>query len=127
MPCRYYIKFEFISNYYKGIEPTDEAHLFKYKDIGLDNIEIYNEGNINIVSNKRLFNYKIISYREFHNKKNKIILNGAQNDDNNCLFYIFDEPIGISYIKFNPLTNNIKRKLNSVKEIKIFCENIHNF
>ena len=124
MPCGYYIKYEFLSNYYKGIAPTDEAHPFKYKDIGLDNIEIYNDENINIISNKRLFNYKTISNREFHNKKNKIILNGAQNDDgNNCLFYIFEKHIRVSYIKFTPLTKNMKPKLNSVKETKIYCKN----
>ena len=123
MPCGYYIKFEFLSNYYKGTSLKDEAHPFKYKDLGLDSIEIYNNENINIISNKSSFKYKIISNREFHNKKNKIILNGAQNDDgNNCLFYIFEEPIYITYIKFNPLTKNTKPKLNSVKEIKIFCE-----
>ena len=123
MPCGYYIKFQFLSNYYKGTSLKDEAHPFKYKDLGLDSIEIYNNENINIISNKSSFKYKIISNREFHNKKNKIILNGAQNEDgNNCLFYIFEEPIYISYIKFNPLTKNSKPKSNSVKEIKIFCE-----
>ena len=123
MPCGYYLKFEFLSNHYKGIAPIDEAHPFKYKDIGLDSIEIYNNENINIISNNNLFKYKIISNREFHNKKNKIILNGAQSEDgNNCLFYIFEEPIRVSYIKFNPLTKRTKSKLNSVKEIKIYCE-----
>ena len=123
MPCGYYIKFEFLSNYYKGIAPSDEAHPFKYKDIGLDSIEIYNNENINIIGNKNIFTYKIISNREFHNKKDKIILNGAQSEDgNNCLFYIFDMPIQVSYIKFNPLTKNMRPKLNSVKEIKIYCE-----
>ena len=123
MPCGYCIKFEFLSNYYKGIAPTDEAHPFKYKDLGLDSIEIYNEQNINIISNKSQIRHKIISNREFHNKTNKIILNGAQNDDgNNCLFYLFEEPIRVSYIKFYPLSTKMKPKLNSVKEIKIYCE-----
>ena len=123
MPCGYYFKFEFLSNHYKGIAQTDEAHPFKYKDVGLDSIEIYNNENINIISNKSLYKYKIISNREFHNKKNKIILNGAQSEDgNNCLFYIFEEPISVTYIKFNPLTKKSKSKLNSVKEIKIYCE-----
>ena len=123
MPCGYYIRFQFLSNYYKGIAPRDEAHPFKYKDIGLNSIEIYNNENINILSNKNIFRHKIISNREFHNKKSKLILNGAQNEDgNNCLFYLFEEPIHISYIKFNPLTNSKKPLLNSVKEIKIYCE-----
>ena len=124
MPCGNYIKFEFVSNYYKGIPIVDEEHLFKYKDIGLDSIEIFNEKNKNILSNKSDYKYKIISNCEiFHNKKNKLILNGAQNKDgNNCLFYIFDNDINISYIKFNPLTKNMKSLLNTVKEIKIFCD-----
>ena len=124
MPCGYYIKFQFISNHYKGIA-KDEAHLLKYKDIGLDSIEIYNEENIDVLNNYNLFKHKIISNCElFHNKKKKLILNGTQNENgNNCLFYIFEEPIHISYIKMNPLTKkNYEPSLNSVKEIKIYCE-----
>ena len=124
MPCGNYIKFEFLSNYYKGIPIKDEEELFKYKDIGLDSIEIYNEENKDIISKKSGYKYKIISNCEiFHNKKNKLILNGAQNKNgNNCLFYIFETPINISCIKFNPLTKNMKSILNTVKEIKIFCD-----
>ena len=124
MPCGNYIKFEFLSNYHKGISLKNEKLLFKYKDIGLDSIEIYNEKNVNIIKNKSANKFKIISNCEiFHNKRNKLILNGAQNKDaNNCLFYIFDKPIKISYIKLNPLTKNLKSLLNSVKEIKIFCD-----
>ena len=124
MPCGNHIKFEFLSNYHKGISLKNEKLLFKYKDIGLDSIEIYNEKNVNIIKNKSDNKFKIISNCEiFHNKRNKLILNGAQNKDaNNCLFYIFDKPIKISYIKLNPLTKNLKSLLNSVKEIKIFCD-----
>jgi hypothetical protein len=124
MPCGNYLKFEFVSNYYKGIPIKDEIELFKYKDIGLDSIEIYNNENQNIINTKGEYNYKIISNCEiFHNKYNKLILNGAQNKNgNNCLFYIFDTPISISYIKLNPLSKNMKSLMNSVKEIKIFCD-----
>lgn len=124
MPYGYHIKFQFVSNHYKGIA-KDEAHLLKYKDIGLDSIEIYNEENINVLNNNNLHKYKIISNCElFHNKKRKLILNGTQNENgNSCLFYIFEEPIHISYIKMNPLTKkNLEPSLNSVKEIKIYCE-----
>ena len=124
MPYGYYIKFQFVSNHYKGIA-KDEAHLLKYKDIGLDSIEIYNEENINVLNNNNLFKHKIISNCElFHNKKKKLILNGTQNENgNSCLFYIFEEPIHVSYIKMNPLTKkNLEPSLNSVKEIKIYCE-----
>ena len=124
MPCGNYLKFEFVSNYYKGIPIKDETELFKYKDLGLDSIEIYNNENQNIINTKGEYNYKIISNCEiFHNKYNKLILNGAQNKNgNNCLFYIFDTPISISYIKLNPLSKNMKSLMNSVKEIKIFCD-----
>ena len=125
MPTGNYIKFEFLSNYYKGFPINDEEQLFKYKDIGLDSLEIYNEENKNIITGKSDYKYKIISNCEiFHNKKNKLILNGAQNKNgNNCLFYIFEKPVSISYIKFNPLSKNMKSLLNSVKEIKVFCDN----
>ena len=123
MPCGYYIKFQFLSNFNKGIIYSNEANEFKSKKIGLDSIEIYNNENINITSNKSLIKYKIISNCETVSKKDKLVLNGMQNENgNNCLFYIFDEPIQVSYIKFNPLTKNMKFSLNSVKEIKIYCE-----
>ena len=124
MPCGNYIKFEFLSNYYKGIPIKDEGHQFKYKDIGLDSIEVFNNENEDILSAKSIYKYKLISNCEiFHNKQRKLILNGAQNKNgNNCLFYIFDSPIQFSYIKLNPLSKNMKSLLNTVKEIKIFCE-----
>ena len=124
MPYGNYIKFEFLSNYYKGTPIKEEGNILKYNDIGLDSIEIYNNENINILSKKSGYKYKIISNCEiFHNKKNKLILNGAQNiNGNNCLFYIFDTSINISYIKLNPLTKNMKSLFNTVKEIKIFCD-----
>ena len=124
MPYGNYIKFEFLSNYYKGKPINDEGKILKYNDIGLDSIEIYNNENKNILSKKSDYKYKIISNCEINNnKKNKLILNGAQNiNGNNCLFYIFDTSINISYIKLNPLTKNMKSLFNTVKEIKIFCD-----
>ena len=115
------LKFEFLSNYYKGI-PINNENLNKnelqYYDIGLEKIEVFNEeGNL-------INNYKIISNCEMfkRNKKNSIILNGAQNEDgNSCLFFLFEKDVYISYIKFYPLSEG--EKLNNVKEIKIFCEN----
>ena len=38
------------------------------------------------------------------------------------MFYIFDKPVRISYIKFYPLQENNKPILNSAKEIKIFSD-----
>ena len=69
--------------------------------------------------------YKILSNCEInHNEENKIILNGQNENYNNNIFYIFEKEIQISYIKFYPLTKNEKIiSFNSLKEIKIFCEN----
>ena len=72
--------------------------------------------------------YKILSNCEInHNDNNKIILNVQNETFNNSLFYVFEKEIQISYIKFYPLTNNENnnkiKSLNSLKEVKIFCEN----
>ena len=56
--------------------------------------------------------------------KNTIILKSSQNEDNdNNIFLLFENPINISYIELNPFyfINN-ENTLNSVKEIKIFCD-----
>ena len=126
LPSGYYLKLVLISNYYKGIAPIEELDLLKYTDIGFDKIEIYDEEGKNILKSIR---YKIISNSEiFHNddqneNKDKIIINGAQNENgNNCLFFLFDMPKIISKIKFFPLEENSKPILNTVKEIKIFCD-----
>ena len=101
----------------------------KYNDIGLDNIEIYDNEGINILkNNSNLKNkYKLLSNCEInHNEKNKIILNVENGNYNNSIFYVFERDIQISYIKFYPLTtieNGEKIKsFYSLKEVKIFCE-----
>ena len=126
LPNGYNLKLVLMSNYYKGIAPVEELDLLKYTDIGFNNIEIYDEEGKNMIKNDK---YKIISNSEiFHNdeineNKERIIINGSQNENgNNCLFYLFDIPKKISYIKFYPLQDNNKPVLNTVKEIKIFCD-----
>ena len=126
LPSGYNLKLVLMSNYYKGIAPVEELDLLKYTDIGFDKIEIYDEEGKNMIKNDK---YKIISNSEiFHNDeinddKERIIINGAQNENgNNCLFYLFETSKSISYIKFYPLQDNNKPVLNSVKEIKIFCD-----
>ena len=123
LPCGEIIKFQFMNNYYKEISLKDELDILKYNDIGVNKIEIFDNEGKNLE-----LNCKIIANCEMlHNDENKIILNGSHNDNNNnCLFYVFDKNISISYIKFYPLVKCEKDKtiysLNSLQEIKIFCD-----
>ena len=71
---------------------------------------------------KEIIYYQKISNCElFHNNENKIILNGTQNDfNNNSIFFIFNDNVRISLIKFYPLTKKEKnqnvKSLNSLQE-----------
>jgi len=129
LPCGYYVQFHFCSNYYKGMSLKEDLDSFKYKNIGLNNIEMFDTRGINILSSDNFSNYKykiLSNYEIFNKEDDKIILNGTENDNNNSIFYVFEKNIKISYIKMYPLTNiqnneEIK-SLNSVKEIKIYCE-----
>ena len=91
-----------MSNYYKNISLKDELDILKYNDIGLDKIEIFDNEGKNIGLNYINNNFKIIANCEIlHNDENKLILNGTHNENNNnCLFYVFDKSVQISYIKF---------------------------
>ncbi len=104
----------------------EDLDLLKYTDIGFNKIEIYDDEGKNILKNVK---HKIKSNSEiFHNdneneNKEKIIINGAQNENgNNCLFFLFNSPKKISKIKFFPLEENNRPIFNTVKEIKIFCD-----
>ena len=130
LPCGIIIKFQFNNNYgynknNNNFNNYDDIYN-KYNIIGLNNIEIYNEKGIDILKDNN-YNYKMLSNCEIlndetnENNNNKILLNGTQNENgNNCLFYIFNYPIFISFIKFIPLELNIE---NNVKDFKIFCDN----
>ena len=133
LPCGLIIKFQFNNNYLihkkkKSLEQYNDI-FYKYKVIGLNKIGIYNEKGIDIFNDN---NYKIISNCEIINEilkkknfNNQILLNGAQNENgNNCLFYIFENPIFISYIILYPLklNENIYSEY-SLKDFKIFIDN----
>ena len=133
LPCGYYIRFQFCSNYYKGIPIKEDSDILKYKCIGLDNIELYDSKGLNILTqnNDNIKNrYKLLSNCEILKAEdNQIFLNGAQNENcNNSLFYVFEKNVQISYIKLFPLTNKENNNddkisnLNTAREIKIFCE-----
>ena len=118
-----------MNNYYKDISLKDELDILKYNDIDVNKIKIFDNEGKNIELNYKNNNFKIIANCEIlHNDENKLILNGTHNENNNnCLFYVFDKSVQISYIKFYPLLKIEKNKkinsLNSLQEIKIFCDN----
>ena len=133
LPCGMILKFKFSNNYTNKNNNTFFDTYFdlfnRYKIIGINKIEIYDEKGINILNNN---NCKIISNCEILNEdlneknKDKILLNGTQNENgNNYLFFIFELPFLISYIKIFPLTlkDNISYSENTAKDFKIFCDN----
>jgi hypothetical protein len=135
MPNGHIIKFQLLSNYYKG-KPIDNNEkntntnsvnnilVKNYNYIGINIVNVFDENGNDILSQKDN-KYKIISNKEMIiYDKNTIILKSSQNEDNdNNIFLLFENPINISYIELNPFyfINN-ENTLNSVKEIKIFCD-----
>ena len=96
-----------MNNYYKDISLKDELDILKYNDIGVNKIEIFDNKGKNIELNSKI----IANCEMLHNDENKIILNGTPNENNNnCLFYVFNKNISISYIKFYPLVKTEKDK-----------------
>ena len=129
LPCGYYVQIQFCSSYYKGSILNIELEELKYNDIGLGNIEIYdNKGKNVLLKNDNTKNkYKLLSNCEInHNESNQIILNVDNRNYNNSIFYVFEKNIQISYIKFYPLIKNENGKEiqsnYSLKEAKVFCE-----
>ena len=96
-----------MNNYYKDISLKDELDILKYNDIDVNKIKIFD----NKLKNIKLNSKKIANCERLHNDENKIILNGTHNENNNnCLFYVFNKNISISYIKFYPLVKTEKDK-----------------
>ena len=113
LPCGYIFKFEFISNFSINYKEND--------NIGLDKIEIYNENGDNLFNVKEykiLTNTELISDKEILFKYNNIKLCYYETY-NDSIYYIFSEPVFVSYIKFSHLKSNT---LDTVKDIKIFCD-----
>ena len=125
LPNGYIIKLQFVNNYYKG--KAIKKNKKSYNFIGISKIEIHDEnGNEILTQNKS--KYKILSNREmFISRSNKIVINSLQNEDsNNNIYFIFDEVVKISFIKIFPLILEKDKNsyFNTVKEIKIFCDNM---
>ncbi len=113
LPCGHIFKFEFISNFSINYKEND--------NIGLDKIEIYNENGDNLFNVKEykiLTNTELISDKEILFKYNNIKLCYYETY-NDSIYYIFSEPVFVSYIKFSHLKSNT---LDTVKDIKIFCD-----
>jgi hypothetical protein len=143
MPNGYIIKFQLISNFYKGkaventlfnvnINSSNNLLIKNHNFTGINISKIFDQNGNDLLSQKNI-QYKIISNKEMIiSDKHNIILNGCFNEDNNNnIYYLFENPVNISYIEINPflffgnqLNNNISEKnyLNSVKELKIFCD-----
>ena len=114
LPCGYIIKFEFISNFNLNYKEND--------NIGLDQIEIFDENGKNLFKDKEykiITNTELISDEEILFKFNNIKLSKSDSYNSNSIYYIFTEPVFISYIKFTNLKSN---SLFTVKDIKIFCD-----
>ena len=141
LPCGNIIKIQFVSYYFDNNQRNENIQINKFF-IGLKDIQIYNEKGNNILNEENIKN-KIVSNREIKSaekneiNKNDILLKEICNedengnilyDDENYLFYIFENYIQIGYIQFFPLDltklNDNKEKNNffKVKEIKIFCD-----
>ena len=143
MPNGHIIKFQLINNFYKGkiIENiftnanTNSANnilIKNYNYIGINIVNIFDENGNDLLTQKNI-KYKIISNKEMIiSDKHKIILNCSQNEDsNNNIYFVFENPVNISYIEINPFSffgsfynnnKNDKNNLNSAKDIKIFCD-----
>ena len=122
-----------MSNFYRGkIENnfnnsnTNNANILikNYNYIGIHVVNIFDENGNDLLSQTNI-KYKIISNKEMIIiDKHKIVLISSKNEENNNVYFLFDNPINISYIEIKPFSfiQNDKQYLNSAKEIKIFCD-----
>ena len=133
MPNGYIIRFQLINNFHQGknIENNNKITT-NINNISITNnnyigikISCINDQNGNDILVQKDIKYKIVSNKEIIIlEENKYIIYYTSNDDNNNLYFLFDIPINISYIEIKPFSLSDKDEifLNSVKDIKIFCD-----
>ena len=144
LPCGNIIKIQLMSFYYDDDRMIKNNRLNEFF-IGLELIQIYNKEGKNILdteSNENDNKSKILSNREIITEKNdghknQLLLRGIYKEDENgnilydnenYLFYIFENNIQVGYIKIFPLDSSISNDKEEkiiyfkAKEIKIFCD-----
>ena len=133
IPNGFIIRFQLINNFYQGkvIENNNKItnninniSLRNNNYIGINISKIYDKNGKDLLIEKE-DKYKIVCNKEIIILgENRYILYYTANDDNNNLFFLFDNPIDISYIEIKPFSFSDKDEnfSNSVKDIKIFCD-----
>ena len=135
IPNGFIIRFQLINNFYQG--NNSETNINNKITTYINNLSITNNNYIGIYissiydqNGNDILVQKDIKYKIVSNKEiiifgeNKYIICYTSNDDNNNLYFLFDIPINISYIEIKPFSFSDKEEnfLNSVKDIKIFCD-----
>ena len=135
IPNGFIIRFQLVNNFYQGKNSENNINnkittyinnlsITNNNYIGIFISSIYDQNGNDILVQKDI-KYKIVSNKEIIILgENKYIICYTSNDDNNNLYFLFDIPINISYIEIKPFSFSDKEEnfLNSVKDIKIFCD-----
>ena len=135
LPNGFIIRFQLINNFHQGKNSENNINnkittyinnisIRNNNYIGINISSIYDQNGNDILLQKDI-KYKIVSNKEIIILgENKYIIYYASNDDNNNLYFLFDIPINISYIEIKPFSFSDKEEhfINSVKDIKIFCD-----
>ena len=135
LPNGFIIRFQLINNFHQGKNSENNINnkittyinnisIRNNNYIGINISSIYDQNGNDILLQKDI-KYKIVSNKEIIILgENKYIIYYSSNDDNNNLYFLFDIPINISYIEIKPFSFSDKEEhsINSVKDIKIFCD-----